>query len=259
MQDPARIALLVHDDGVVVPDLEKIYKTQVAHDPSNLAAARRIAEATEHIHLGVLFRDPSRLRYEDLAGPATHRRRAAHPRWTRSWIAMPSDARVTMALVAVAQPIAEFRSIIQGALAQAETFVVDQAANRAERADRAEVELGWFATGRIDPARFATLFPAVPPVHARGDGGAQPRHRRLCAPSRTAATRRFLVDLPRGGRLGARSVMRWPRSARLRRGDPDSMQSASGTLSAESRARPPARSAGVSSLEQGRAPLSRRR
>lgn len=66
VQDPARIALLTHDDGVVVPDLDKIYRTQVAHDPSDLAAARRLAEAGDHIHLGVLFRDPSRLRYDEI-------------------------------------------------------------------------------------------------------------------------------------------------------------------------------------------------
>ena len=66
VQDPARIALLTHDDGVVVPDLEKLYQTQVAHDPHDLDAARRIADATDHIHLGVLFRDPSRLRYDEI-------------------------------------------------------------------------------------------------------------------------------------------------------------------------------------------------
>ena len=66
VQDPARIALLVHDDGVIVPNLEKIYTTQVAHDPHDLDAARRIAGATDCIHLGVLFRDPSRLRYDEI-------------------------------------------------------------------------------------------------------------------------------------------------------------------------------------------------
>lgn len=66
VQDPARIALLVHDDGVMVPELERIYKTQVRHDPHQLDQARRIADAGDHIHLGVLFRDPSRPRYEDL-------------------------------------------------------------------------------------------------------------------------------------------------------------------------------------------------
>ncbi len=66
VQDPARIALLVHDDGVVVPDLNRIYQTQVTHDPRDLDTARRIADATDHIHLGVLFRDPSRPRYEEI-------------------------------------------------------------------------------------------------------------------------------------------------------------------------------------------------
>jgi len=66
VQDPARTALLVHDDGVVVPDLEKIYRNQVAHDPRDLDAARRVADAADHIHLGVLYRDPSRLRYDEL-------------------------------------------------------------------------------------------------------------------------------------------------------------------------------------------------
>jgi 2-oxoglutarate ferredoxin oxidoreductase subunit beta len=66
VQDPARIALLVHDDGVIVPDLERIYRTQVSHNPRDLDAARRIADATDHIHLGVLFRDPARPRYEEI-------------------------------------------------------------------------------------------------------------------------------------------------------------------------------------------------
>jgi 2-oxoglutarate ferredoxin oxidoreductase subunit beta len=66
VQDPARIALLVHDDGVVVPDLDRIYKTQVAHDQHDLDAARRIADATDHIHLGVLFSNPALLRYEEI-------------------------------------------------------------------------------------------------------------------------------------------------------------------------------------------------
>ena len=38
----------------------------MAHDPHDLDAARRIAEATDHIHLGVLFRDPSRPRYDEI-------------------------------------------------------------------------------------------------------------------------------------------------------------------------------------------------
>ena len=66
IQDPAKIGLLVHDDGVVVPDLEKVYTTQVVHDPRDIDAARRVADMTDRIHLGVFFRDPSRPRYEDI-------------------------------------------------------------------------------------------------------------------------------------------------------------------------------------------------
>jgi 2-oxoglutarate ferredoxin oxidoreductase subunit beta len=66
VRDPARVQMLVHDDGVMVPELEKIYKAQVAHDPRDLATARRYAEATDHVNLGVLFRDVARPRYEEI-------------------------------------------------------------------------------------------------------------------------------------------------------------------------------------------------
>ncbi len=66
IQDPSRIALLVHDDGVVVPELDPIYKVQIPHDPRDLDAARRLADATDRVSLGVFFRDPSRARYEEI-------------------------------------------------------------------------------------------------------------------------------------------------------------------------------------------------
>lgn len=65
VQKPDNINMLVHDDGVVVPELAKIYKNQVAHDVHDLDAARRIAGATDHVNLGVLFRDGSKPRYEE--------------------------------------------------------------------------------------------------------------------------------------------------------------------------------------------------
>ena len=64
--DPARIALLAHGDGIAAPGLEKVYKTSVPHDPSDMAAARALADATDRIHLGLLFRDPTRPRYEEI-------------------------------------------------------------------------------------------------------------------------------------------------------------------------------------------------
>ncbi len=65
VKDPARIQLLVHDEGVVAPELDKIYARKVQHDPLDLAAARAMAEQTEFINLGLFFKDPSRPRYED--------------------------------------------------------------------------------------------------------------------------------------------------------------------------------------------------
>ena len=116
---------------------------------------------------------------------------------------MPSDARVTQALAAMAEPIAEFRSIIQGALAQAETFVVEQAAGGSERARRAGVELGDFAAGRIDPARFAALFPAVAPVEPAAIAALERAMVTLRAMS-DRGDAAFLIDVPTGGRLGAK-------------------------------------------------------
>jgi hypothetical protein len=37
----------VHDDGVVVPELDRIYTRQLRHDPRDLDAARRLAEPTD--------------------------------------------------------------------------------------------------------------------------------------------------------------------------------------------------------------------
>ena len=65
VQHPANISMLVHDDGVVVPELDAIYKNKVAHDPHDLDAARRVAGATDRVNLGVLFRDDSKPRYEE--------------------------------------------------------------------------------------------------------------------------------------------------------------------------------------------------
>lgn len=115
---------------------------------------------------------------------------------------MPSDARFAAALAAMARPIAEFRSILQGALTQAESFRTEQAADSSERARRAAAELGGFAAGRIDPARFASLFPAVraaDPAAVAALDRAIAILRAITAEGDTA----FVVERPQGGRLGA--------------------------------------------------------
>lgn len=69
MKDPQLVEMLVHDDGVLVPELEKMYTRRVAHDPSDLQGALRLAEPEDRIRLGVLFRDENRPRYDELRRP----------------------------------------------------------------------------------------------------------------------------------------------------------------------------------------------
>src|SRR5512140_2577657 len=66
VREPDRIELLVHDDGVTLPELDRTYKNQLVHDPGDLDEARRLAEPNGRLRLGVFFRDEQRPRYEDL-------------------------------------------------------------------------------------------------------------------------------------------------------------------------------------------------
>lgn len=67
IQDPKRMLLLSHDDGVTVgPALAKVYPNVREHDPADRAAARAIADIEDPLPVGVLYRDPNVPRYEDL-------------------------------------------------------------------------------------------------------------------------------------------------------------------------------------------------
>lgn len=65
VRQPELVELMVHDDGVVVPELDRMYTRQLRHDPLDLDAARRLAEPTDQIRLGVFYRNPSYPRYEE--------------------------------------------------------------------------------------------------------------------------------------------------------------------------------------------------
>ena len=65
VREPDRIELLVHDDGVLLPELDKTYKNQRVHDPRDIDEARRLADTSEKIRLGVFFRDETRPVYEE--------------------------------------------------------------------------------------------------------------------------------------------------------------------------------------------------
>jgi hypothetical protein len=116
---------------------------------------------------------------------------------------MPSDdPRIRVALEVLAGPIAEFRTAIAGALAQAEAVQTDVTADPDARAARARAELGVFAEGRIDPRAFASRFAQVPPAEAP----ARDALGRAVALLRAELARgedRFVLDVPAGGNLAA--------------------------------------------------------
>lgn len=69
VKNPGMIDLLVHDDGIVAPELDKLYKNRSMHDPSDLDSARRLAEDSSRIRLGLFYRNESRARYDLLRKP----------------------------------------------------------------------------------------------------------------------------------------------------------------------------------------------
>ncbi|HEU0077309.1 MAG TPA: thiamine pyrophosphate-dependent enzyme [Longimicrobiaceae bacterium] len=72
VRQPETVEMMVHDDGVVVPELERTYRNQIHHDPGDLDAARRLAGAAGKIRLGVFFRDPSLPRYDEMRRVPRH-------------------------------------------------------------------------------------------------------------------------------------------------------------------------------------------
>ena len=115
---------------------------------------------------------------------------------------MPSDPRVTVALAALARPAAEFRALLEGALAQGESYRARQGENDTARARRSALGLGAFAAGRIDAARFAKIERRAPSADAES----------LKALDQALATVRaflargdgmFVTDVLAGGKLGA--------------------------------------------------------
>ncbi len=114
---------------------------------------------------------------------------------------MPSDPRTAQAISALGQPIAEFRTLVEGALAQADAFLAAQGATSDDEAARARVELGVFGESHIDAAAFASLFPKA----RRVDEAALDALRRAVDVLRSVRARGddlFVVNVPPGGRLG---------------------------------------------------------
>ena len=70
VQDPDRMLLLHHEDGVrISPSLATVYRHQEEHDPSDRNRAREIASLGDPIPVGVLYRNSAMPCYEDLKKP----------------------------------------------------------------------------------------------------------------------------------------------------------------------------------------------
>ena len=70
VQDPKRMLLLAHEDGIQVsPALSRIYTTQEQHDPADIGRAREIAAVHDPLPVGVLYRNEDIPCYEDLQTP----------------------------------------------------------------------------------------------------------------------------------------------------------------------------------------------
>jgi hypothetical protein len=115
---------------------------------------------------------------------------------------MPSDPRTAQALAALTQPIAEFRALVEGALAHANTFLAAQDATADVTAGAARASLGRFAEGRIDAAAFAALFPTARQVDAAGVAALR-RAVAMLQAVRARGDALFVADVPPGGRMAA--------------------------------------------------------
>jgi 2-oxoglutarate ferredoxin oxidoreductase subunit beta len=66
--DPSRLLLLRHENGVPVDDnIARMFKTQREHDPSDLNAAREIAENESLMPVGLLYHNPDAPVYDDMS------------------------------------------------------------------------------------------------------------------------------------------------------------------------------------------------
>jgi 2-oxoglutarate ferredoxin oxidoreductase subunit beta len=65
VRDPGLVELLVHPDGIAVPELERLYKSQRRHDPADLDGARRLAAPDGKIRLGLFYRNEALPVYEE--------------------------------------------------------------------------------------------------------------------------------------------------------------------------------------------------
>ncbi|HJP36597.1 MAG TPA: thiamine pyrophosphate-dependent enzyme [Gammaproteobacteria bacterium] len=66
--DPASLLLVTHENGIQVDDaVKRLFQKHQEHDPSDLAAARALAQDESAIPLGLLFHDSDAVRYDEIS------------------------------------------------------------------------------------------------------------------------------------------------------------------------------------------------
>jgi len=66
VKNPDLTELLVHENGITAPGLEKLFKAQRVHDPKDIDTARALAQRTDMLRLGLFFRDESFPVYDEV-------------------------------------------------------------------------------------------------------------------------------------------------------------------------------------------------
>ncbi|MBT4519518.1 MAG: 2-oxoglutarate oxidoreductase [Halieaceae bacterium] len=66
VKNPDLTELLVHENGVNAPGLDKLFKASREHDPTDIDEARALAQRTDLLRLGMFFRDESFPVYDDI-------------------------------------------------------------------------------------------------------------------------------------------------------------------------------------------------
>ena len=68
MDDPAKLLLLKHENGIPVPDgVDRIFENQLDHDPTNLNEALAIAADESKMPVGLLYWNPDARRYDEIS------------------------------------------------------------------------------------------------------------------------------------------------------------------------------------------------
>lgn len=126
---------------------------------------------------------------------------------------MPSDDRIAGALTAVAAARENFRAAVVAAAEEVRAFLASHRSPADGAAERAALELGPFAAGRLDMSRFGALFGGAEPLDADSLEWLGRAHDVLEQTS-AAGDELFRAAVPAGGELRAAVVDALSRSGR---------------------------------------------